>query len=62
MCVALFRQDEKAPEANHLLGDMFWGKVGGHPWWPCMIAYDPFEGVYFKPPAEGSSKCMIITA
>ncbi|KAA0189777.1 putative set domain protein, partial [Fasciolopsis buskii] len=23
------------------LGDLFWAKVGSHPWWPCMIYYTP---------------------
>ena len=31
-----------------MLGDLLWGKVSGHPWWPCMVAYDPVEGLFTK--------------
>lgn len=31
-----------------LVGDCLWGKVAGHPWWPCMVAFDPNTGIYTK--------------
>ena len=34
--------------AKWLVGDLIWSKVSGHPWWPCLIACDPVEGVYTK--------------
>ncbi|XP_035672349.1 histone-lysine N-methyltransferase NSD2-like [Branchiostoma floridae] len=39
--------EERMPP-KWLVGDLVWGKVSGHPWWPCMVAYDPVEGVYTK--------------
>lgn len=38
--------DEKPCE--WLVGDLVWSKVSGHPWWPCMVAYDPNLGVYTR--------------
>ncbi|GLH06500.1 Probable histone-lysine N-methyltransferase Mes-4 [Gryllus bimaculatus] len=29
-------------------GDLAWARVGGHPFWPCMIAVDPHSAVYTK--------------
>jgi hypothetical protein len=31
-----------------LVGDLVWSKVSGHPWWPCMISYDPYLGIYTR--------------
>ncbi|XP_052226023.1 histone-lysine N-methyltransferase NSD2-like isoform X2 [Dreissena polymorpha] len=31
-----------------LVGDLVWAKVPTHPWWPCMISYDPFTSVHTK--------------
>ena len=31
-----------------LVGDLVWSKVTGHPWWPCMVSYDPILGVYTR--------------
>ena len=31
-----------------LVGDLVWSKVSGHPWWPTMISYDPWLGVYTR--------------
>ena len=31
-----------------LVGDMVWSKVSGHPWWPCMVSYDPLLGIYTR--------------
>lgn len=36
------------PPPKWLVGDMVWSKVSGHPWWPCMVAYDPHQGIYVK--------------
>ena len=30
------------------MGDLVWSKVSGHPWWPTMISYDPWLGVYTR--------------
>ena len=30
------------------VGDMLWAKVSGHPWWPCMVAYDPSRTGFFR--------------
>lgn len=31
-----------------LVGDMVWSKVSGHPWWPCMLSYDPLLSIYTR--------------
>ncbi|XP_060585586.1 histone-lysine N-methyltransferase NSD2-like isoform X2 [Ruditapes philippinarum] len=31
-----------------LVGDMVWAKVTSHPWWPCMVSYDPFSALYTR--------------
>ena len=28
-------------------GEMFWGRVSGHPWWPCMVHANQ-EGLFYK--------------
>ncbi|KAK7508605.1 hypothetical protein BaRGS_00000171 [Batillaria attramentaria] len=28
------------------IGDLLWGHVSGHPWWPGMVSSDPFSGLY----------------
>ena len=33
---------------KYSLGDLLWGKVSGHPWWPCLVAEDPFDKAYHK--------------
>lgn len=30
------------------VGDCLWGKVTGHPWWPCMVSYELNSGIYTK--------------
>ncbi|XP_064465828.1 histone-lysine N-methyltransferase NSD2-like [Ornithodoros turicata] len=35
-------------EKKYLVGDLLWSKVGGYPYWPCMISFDPVAGVYTK--------------
>ncbi|KAL3864307.1 hypothetical protein ACJMK2_005998 [Sinanodonta woodiana] len=37
---------EKPP--RWLVGDLVWSKVTGHPWWPCMVSYDPWLGIYTR--------------
>lgn len=32
----------------HLVGDLVWAKIPGHPWWPSMVAYDPNTAEYFQ--------------
>ncbi|KAG0428459.1 hypothetical protein HPB47_024549 [Ixodes persulcatus] len=32
----------------YLVGDLLWSKVGGHPFWPCMVSFDPLSGIYTK--------------
>ena len=34
------------------MGDQLWAKVAGHPWWPCMIARDPYEDLFTKMKGE----------
>lgn len=29
-------------------GDLVWGRVGRHPFWPCVIINDPVDKVFFK--------------
>lgn len=31
-----------------LVGDLLWAKMTGHPWWPCMLSYDPSLGLYTR--------------
>ncbi len=38
------------PEYN--VGDMLWAKVGGHPFWACMVSRDPFDHLYWKQRGE----------
>ncbi|VEL23956.1 unnamed protein product [Protopolystoma xenopodis] len=40
--------DEFVPDSSFELGDIFWAKVGSHPWWPCMIYYSPEGDCYNK--------------
>ncbi|XP_033125490.1 histone-lysine N-methyltransferase NSD2-like [Anneissia japonica] len=44
--------DEKPCE--WLVGDLVWSKVSGHPWWPCMVAYDPNLGIYTRMKGGGA--------
>lgn len=34
--------------AEWKMGDQLWAKVAGHPWWPCMVAKDPYEDLFTK--------------
>lgn len=31
-----------------MVGDLAWGRVGQHPFWPCMVALDPVQKIYTK--------------
>lgn len=31
-----------------MVGDLAWGRVGGHPFWPCVIAMDPIHKIFTK--------------
>ena len=42
----------EVPGALWLVGDLVWAKVTGHPWWPCMVSFDPFTGVYIQTKSE----------
>ena len=35
-------------EPEWLVGDLLMGKVSGHPYWPCMVSYDPYESIYTR--------------
>lgn len=41
--------------AEWKMGDQLWAKVAGHPWWPCMVAKDPYEDLYTKMKGESMS-------
>jgi len=41
---------EEGPE--FLPGDLMWGRVGNHPFWPCMILVDNDSGLYYKTTGE----------
>lgn len=41
------------------IGDQLWAKVAGHPWWPCMIAKDPYEDLFTKMKGETNSVFML---
>lgn len=45
---------EEEKEIEWLVGDCLWGKVAGHPWWPCMVAFDPHTGIFTK--MQGKSR------
>lgn len=30
------------------VGELIWGKVTGHPWWPGMVSYDPYLNIYVR--------------
>ncbi|XP_071166810.1 histone-lysine N-methyltransferase NSD2-like isoform X1 [Mytilus edulis] len=45
---------EEEKPVEWLVGDCLWGKVAGHPWWPCMVSFDPHTGIYTK--MQGKSR------
>ncbi|KAK3914863.1 Histone-lysine N-methyltransferase, H3 lysine-36 specific [Frankliniella fusca] len=34
-------------------GDLIWGRIGRHPFWPCVIINDPVDKMYFKLTGHG---------
>jgi hypothetical protein len=34
-------QSQVSSEPRYRVGDLFWAKSPGHPWWPCMISSFP---------------------
>lgn len=34
------------------VGDIVWGKVSGHPWWPCKVGEERVSGLYTKMQGE----------
>ncbi|XP_055956003.1 histone-lysine N-methyltransferase NSD2 isoform X2 [Patella vulgata] len=39
---------EQQKPAKYGMGDMLWAKVGGHPWWPCMVSECPYTNIYTR--------------
>jgi len=35
-------------QAAWLVGDVLWGRISGHPWWPCMVAYDAATATFMR--------------
>jgi len=35
-------------QPSWLIGDVLWGRVSGHPWWPCMVAYDTATATFIR--------------
>ncbi|CAL8074345.1 unnamed protein product [Calicophoron daubneyi] len=42
-------------EISYELGDIFWAKIGSHPWWPCMIYHAPDGGSYVREKGRATS-------
>ncbi|XP_074643736.1 histone-lysine N-methyltransferase NSD2-like isoform X2 [Tubulanus polymorphus] len=43
-----------------LVGDLIWCKVTGHPWWPCMVSFDPNLAIYTQSFKQGKyRKCHV---
>lgn len=36
------------PGCEWMVGDLAWARVGGHPYWPCVIAVDPELNIFTK--------------
>ncbi|XP_076345841.1 histone-lysine N-methyltransferase NSD2-like isoform X2 [Tachypleus tridentatus] len=47
-CLSIAPEDEKEVPAEWIIGDLLWSKISGHPWWPCMVSFDPIQGIYTK--------------
>lgn len=35
-------------EIEYKIGDIIWAKIGGCPYWPSIVCYDPIKNLYFK--------------
>jgi len=35
-------------QLSWLVGDIVWGRISGHPWWPCMVAYDASTSTFIR--------------
>jgi len=48
--IKLEPQDPSLPVngCEWLVGDLAWARVGGHPFWPCVIALDPIQKIFTK--------------
>ncbi|XP_013784275.2 LOW QUALITY PROTEIN: histone-lysine N-methyltransferase NSD2-like [Limulus polyphemus] len=46
--LSITAEDEKEVPAEWIIGDLLWSKISGHPWWPCMVSFDPIQGIYTK--------------
>lgn len=43
------------PGCEWMVGDLAWARVGGHPYWPCVIAVDPEQNIFTKTSVKGRS-------
>lgn len=43
-------QDPNSPieGCEWMVGDLAWARVGGHPFWPCIVALDPIQRIFTK--------------
>lgn len=41
------------PGCEWMVGDLAWARVGGHPYWPCVIAVDPELNIFTKTSVKG---------
>ncbi|XP_046335260.2 histone-lysine N-methyltransferase NSD2-like isoform X2 [Haliotis rufescens] len=41
-------EDASGCPSKYLVGDLLWAKVSGHPFWPCMVSYDPFISIFTR--------------
>lgn len=50
MEIKLEPQDPNSPVegCEWMVGDLAWARVGGHPFWPCIIALDPVQKIFTK--------------
>lgn len=39
---------ERVEGCEWMVGDLAWGRVGQHPFWPCMVALDPVHKIFTK--------------
>ncbi|XP_046382551.1 histone-lysine N-methyltransferase NSD2 [Ischnura elegans] len=51
--------DEKVSQpspAEWLVGDLVWGHIKGHPFWPCIIIHEPEQGLFVKTTSLGMGR------